>query len=396
MTRSLRQLSATDLAGKRVLVRVDYNVPMAEGQVQDATRIEASYPTLDYLAEHGARPVLLSHLGRPGGSPDPRYSLAPLVAVLAKGVGRPVVFAEPADSAEAVEASRSLRDGEILLLENTRFLPGETKNDKGLARRFAELGDLFVNDAFGTTHRAHASTVGVAELLNPAVAGLLIERELAALGRLRGTPDAPFVVALGGAKISDKIDLLEGFLSRADRILIGGAMANTFLSARGEDLGDSLVEATARGTASAMLDSAGGKILLPIDLIVSSGPDAGADAQVVLPSAVPNGTMALDIGPRTRELFGEIVSGARTFFWNGPMGFFEREAFAAGTNALAAVAAEATSAGAFTVIGGGDSAAAIRRAGLVASVSHVSTGGGAALEYLAGGSLPGLEALEGS
>ncbi len=396
MTRSLRQLGAPDLEGKRVLVRVDYNVPMADGQVQDASRIEASYPTLDYLTAHGARPVLLSHLGRPGGSPDPGYSLAPLVDVLAEGTGRPVVFAEPADSEEAVDASRSLRDGEILLLENTRFLPGETKNDEGLARRFAELGDLFVNDAFGTTHRAHASTVGVAEMLAPAVAGLLIERELAALGRLRGTPDTPFVVALGGAKISDKIDLLEGFLSRADRILIGGAMANTFLSARGEDLGDSLVEATARDTAASLLDRAGAKILLPVDLVVSSGPEAGADARVVAPSAVPSGTMALDIGPRTRELFGGIVSSARTFFWNGPMGFFEREAFAEGTNALAEAAAEATSAGAFTVIGGGDSAAAIRRAGLATSVSHVSTGGGAALEYLAGGSLPGLEALEGA
>lgn len=396
MTRSLRQLGAPDLEGKRVLVRVDYNVPMADGQVQDASRIEASYPTLDYLTAHGARPVLLSHLGRPGGSPDPGYSLAPLVDVLAEGTGRPVVFAEPADSEEAVDASRSLRDGEILLLENTRFLPGETKNDEGLARRFAELGDLFVNDAFGTTHRAHASTVGVAELIAPAVAGLLIERELAALGRLRGTPDTPFVIALGGAKISDKIDLLEGFLSRADRILIGGAMANTFLSARGEDLGDSLVEATARDTAASLLDRAGAKILLPVDLVVSSGPEAGADARVVAPSAVPSGTMALDIGPRTRELFGGIVSSARTFFWNGPMGFFEREAFAEGTNALAEAAAEATSAGAFTVIGGGDSAAAIRRAGLATSVSHVSTGGGAALEYLAGGSLPGLEALEGA
>jgi 3-phosphoglycerate kinase len=394
MTRSLRQLGAPDLEGKRVLVRVDYNVPMADGQVQDSTRIEASYPTLDYLTAHGARPVLLSHLGRPGGSPDPGYSLAPLVDVLAEGTGRPVVFAEPADSEEAVEASRSLRDGEILLLENTRFLPGETKNDEGLACRFAELGDLFVNDAFGTTHRAHASTVGVAELLAPAVAGLLIERELAALGRLRGTADAPFVVALGGAKISDKIDLLEGFLSHADRILIGGAMANTFLSARGEDLGDSLVEATARDTAASLLDRAGTKIQLPVDLVVSSGPEAGADARVVDASAVPSGASALDIGPRTRELYEETVSKARTFFWNGPMGFFERKAFAEGTNALAAAAAAATSAGAFTVIGGGDSAAAIRRAGLAAAVSHVSTGGGAALEYLSGGSLPGLEALE--
>ncbi len=396
MTSSLRQLGAADLSGKRALVRVDYNVPLADGRVQDSTRIEASYPTLDYLAERGARPVLLSHLGRPGGSPDSRYSLLPVVDVLAEGIGRPVLFAEPADSGEAVEASRNLRDGEILLLENTRFLPGETRNDEELARRFAELGDLFVNDAFGTTHRAHASTVGVTRWLSPAVAGLLIERELLALGRLRGNPEAPFVVALGGAKISDKIDLLEGFLSRADRILIGGAMANTFLSARGEDLGDSLVEETARDTAAALLDRAGAKILLPVDLVVSSGPEAGAEARVVVPSEVPSGTMALDIGPLTRDLYGEIVSSARTFFWNGPMGFFEREAFAEGTNALAAAAAAATSAGAFTVIGGGDSAAAVRRAGLATAVSHVSTGGGASLEYLAEGSLPGLDALEGS
>jgi 3-phosphoglycerate kinase len=396
MTRSLRQLGASELSGKRVLVRVDYNVPLADGQVRDATRIEASYPTLDFLADHGAHPVLLSHLGRPGGRTDPRYSLLPLVDVLAEGVGRPVLFAAPADSGEAVEASLRLRDDEILLLENTRFLPGETKNDPELAHRLSELGDLFVNDAFGTTHRAHASTVGVAERLSPAVAGLLIERELLALGRLRGTPEAPFVVALGGAKISDKIDLIEGFLSRADRILIGGAMANTFLSARGEDLAGSLVEATAIDTASSMLGRAAGKIQLPVDLVVSSGPEAGLDARVVDPSGVPNGMAALDIGLRTRELYAEAVAGARTFFWNGPMGYFEREAFAGGTNALAAAAAAATSTGAFTVIGGGDSAAAIRRAGLATSVSHVSTGGGAALEYLAVGDLPGLDALEGS
>lgn len=394
MPRSVRQLGAPELAAKRALVRVDYNVPLEDGRVQDATRIEASYPTLDYLADRGARPVLLSHLGRPGGAPDPRYSLRPVVDVLAEGIGRAVRFAGPADSAAAVEASRSLQDGEILLLENTRFLPGETKNDEGLARRFAVLGDLFINDAFGTTHRAHASTVGVARRLSPAVAGLLIETELAALGRLRGEPDAPFVVALGGAKISDKIDLLEGFLSRADRILVGGAMANTFLSARGDDLADSLVEEAALDTASSLLDRAGAKLRLPLDLVVSYGPEAGAEARVVDPAAVPEGTMALDIGPRTRELYEEAVLVARTFFWNGPMGLFEREAFAGGTNALAAAAAAATSAGAFTVIGGGDSAAAIRRAGLASAVSHVSTGGGAALEYLAGTSLPGLEALE--
>ena len=394
MTHSLRGLGPSELAGRRALVRVDYNVPLAEGRVRDNTRIEASDPTLSYLTDHGARPVLLSHLGRPGGKPDDRFSLRPVADALAEGFGRPVRFAGPADSAEAVAASRGLADGEILLLENTRFLPGETKNDPELGRRFAELGDLFVNDAFGTTHRAHASTVGVAGLLEPAVAGFLIERELTALARLREQADPPFIVALGGAKISDKIDLLESFLGRADRILIGGAMANTFLAARGEDLAESLVETDALETASALLERSAGRIELPTDLVVSLDAESEADVHVVDATEVPGETSALDVGPRTTERFCEAVTTARTFFWNGPFGLFEREAFAAGTNALAHAAAEATAKGAFTVIGGGDSAAAIRRAGLAESVSHVSTGGGAALEYLAKGTLPGIEALD--
>ncbi len=394
MRRTLRQLASAELAGRRALVRVDYNVPLAEGGVQDLTRIRASLPTLEYLIERDARPVLLSHLGRPGGSPDPSCSLQPVAEALAAASGREVRFRGPADSAAALEASHELRPGEILLLENTRFLRGETSNDEDLSRRLARLGELFVNDAFGTAHRAHASTVGVATRLKPAVAGLLIDVERAALDRLRGEIERPFVVALGGAKIGDKIQLLEDFLGRADRILVGGAMANTFLRARGEVMGASLVEDDALAMARAMLDRTGQRIELPADLVVSADREAGGDAHVVAPSEVPPGTAALDIGPETRERFRRAVLQARTFFWNGPMGLFEVEPFAAGTNALASAAAEATTGGAFTVVGGGDSARAIREAGLADAVSHVSTGGGAALEYLAHGSLPGIEALD--
>ncbi len=394
MRRSLRDLGEPELSGRRALVRVDFNVPLADGQVQDATRIEASCPTLDLLTGHGARPVLLSHLGRPAGEPDSRCSLRPVADLLALQIGRPVRFVGPADSALALEASRSLPAGEILLLENTRFLPGETRNDPGLARRLAALGDLFVNDAFGTTHRAHASTVGVTRWLKPAVAGLLIERELMALDRLRADPARPFVVALGGAKISDKIPLLEGFLERADRILIGGAMANTFLRARGAEVGGSLVEEESITTARALLERGGERIELPVDLVVSRAGRPPGSALVVEASSVPSDGAALDIGPRTRERYAEVARQARTFFWNGPMGRFEEEAFAEGTRTVASAAAEATADGAFTVIGGGDSAAAVRQAGLAEAVSHVSTGGGAALEYLSVGSLPGIEALD--
>ena len=394
MLRTLRQLAESDLSGRRALVRVDYNVPVAGGEVQDVARIEATYPTLTYLLDRGARPVLLSHLGRPAGEPDSRFTLQPVAAALAAGSGRTVRFVQPADSEEAVKASEELATGEVLLLENTRFLPGETSNDASLASRFARLGDLFVNEAFGTAHRAHASNVGVAQLLRPAVAGLLIQRELEALDRVRDADASPFVVALGGAKIADKIDLLEGFLSRADRVLIGGAMANTFLRARGFELGSSLVEEGAVQTAREILEHAGEVIELPVDLIINSDPASSEQPRVVGRDAVPAGQSALDIGPATRDRYGEVVRRSKIFFWNGPMGLFERAPYDAGTVALARAAAAATRSGAFTVIGGGDSAAAVRRAGLDASVSHVSTGGGASLEYLAKGALPGLEALE--
>lgn len=395
MKRSVRDLSAAELSGRRALVRVDYNVPLEGREVADATRIEASGPTLRFLLERDVRPVLASHLGRPGGKPDPDLSLAPVADELERRLGVRVHFVAPADSLEALEASRSLGGGAVLLLENTRFLPGEKANDDGLARRLSELGDFYVNDAFGSLHRAHASTVGVPRHLRPAVAGLLVLRELEALGRLRGELERPFVVCLGGAKVGDKIDLLEAFLGRADTVLVGGAMANTFLAARGHAMGRSLVEEEALDAARGLMERGGGKLLLPVDLVVTPDPEAEPPgAEGVEASEVPPGSAAVDIGEATREAFGEAVRAARTLFWNGPMGLFEREPFDAGTVALARAAAEATAAGAFTVIGGGDSAAAVRRAGMADRVSHVSTGGGAALEFLAGSPLPGLEALD--
>lgn len=392
MARTLRDLPA-DLAGKRGLVRVDYNVPLDAGQVADATRIEASLPTLRWLLRRDARPVLLSHLGRPAGRPNPALSLTPVASALAGLLGAEVLFSAPCDGKDALRASRELRSGQVLLLENTRFLPGETANDEALAGRLARLGDFFVNDAFGTLHRAHASTTGVPARLNPAAAGLLVEREVAALGAL-DRPRRPFVVAFGGAKIGDKIELVRRFVERADLILVGGAMANTFLRAQGIETGASLVEAAALDLARSILSTGEERIRLPTDVIVvdrSSGAEAGvADVRV---DAIEPGMAALDIGPESRARYAEALRGCAAFFWNGPMGLFEDPRFAAGTLAIAEAAAEVTATGGFTVIGGGDSAAAIRRAGLLDHVSHVCTGGGAALEYLSSGRLPGLDVL---
>lgn len=392
MIRTLRDLPA-DVAGKRALVRVDYNVPLEAGRVADATRVEASLPTLRWLLERDARPVLLSHLGRPGGRPTPALSLAPVGPVLAGLLGAEVDVAAPCDGDAALRASRGLTAGRVLLLENTRFLPGETANDDALAGRLARLGDIFVNDAFGTLHRAHASTAGVPARLRHAVAGLLVERELAALDRFENPP-RPFVVAIGGAKIGDKIDLLRSFLGRADLILVGGAMANTFLRARGEATGSSLIEEPALEAAASILASSGGRLRLPVDVTVTERPgDPAAATAVVGVEAVAPGMAAVDIGPATRARYAEAIRGCAAFFWNGPMGWFEDPRCTAGTFGVTEAAAEATAAGAFTVIGGGDSAAAMRRSGLAGRVSHVCTGGGAALQYLASGRLDGLDAL---
>ncbi|MFQ5746862.1 MAG: phosphoglycerate kinase [Gemmatimonadota bacterium] len=391
--RTIRDLKPQELAGRRALVRVDYNVPLGPaGAVADATRVEATLPTLRRLLEAGAKPVLLSHMGRPRGAVRPDLSLAPVAPILEGLLETPVEFGGLPDSSEALERSRG-GPGRVLLLENTRFLPGETRNDDGLAARLAALGDLFVSDAFGSAHRAHASVVGVTRHLRPAVAGLLVEAELEALGALLAAPATPFVVAFGGAKMSDKIRLLERCLETADRVLIGGAMANTFLRARGVSMAASVVEEEAVGLAGDLLARFGRRLRLPSDLVVANPAEPGTE-RVVEGADVPDGMSALDIGPATAAAFAEIVRDAGTLFWNGPMGWFENETFAAGTRTLAQAAADATRRGAFTVIGGGDSASAVRGAGLMDAVSHVSTGGGAALEFLAQGTLPGLEALD--
>lgn len=396
LRKNVADLAPSDLDGRRVLIRVDYNVPLAaDGSVSDLTRVRATLPTLRYVMEKGGRPVLLSHLGRPKGEVVPSMSLAPVAPVLAEELGAPVRFVPSTDSDEAVGASTDLRPGEVLLLENTRFLPGETTNDPAVAERFARLGDVFINDAFGSTHRAHASVVGVADHVRPAVAGFLVQRELEALSGLRSGGKRPFVVILGGAKIGDKIGLLETFLGIADRVLIGGAMANTFLSAMGASTGRSLVERDAVAMAGRFLATGGDTLVLPTDLVAADpGAPDSEGAVVVAADSVPPDLAALDIGPESREAFSAIVRGAETVFWNGPMGLFEKPGFDAGTASVALATAECTAAGAFTVIGGGDSAAAIRQAGLSDAVSHVSTGGGASLEFLAQGSLPGIEALD--
>lgn len=392
MIATLRDLPA-DLAGSRALVRVDYNVPLEDGRVADATRVEASLPTLRWLLRRDARPILLSHLGRPGGRPNPAFSLAPVGPVLAGLLGVAVDFAAPCDGDAARQTSRGLPAGRVLLLENTRFLPGEAANDVALAGRLARLGDLFVNDAFGTLHRAHASTAGVPARLRPCAAGRLVERELAALDRL-AEPPRPFVVAMGGAKIGDKIDLMRSFLERADVILVGGAMANTFLRARGAETGRSLVEETALDVARSILAARPGRIRLPVDVTVSERPeDHAAAVEDVGVDAIGPRMAALDIGPATRARYAEEVRGAAAFFWNGPLGRFEDPRCRAGTQAVAEAAAEVAARGGFSVIGGGDSAAAIRSSGLSHRVSHVCTGGGAALQYLASGRLAGLDAL---
>lgn len=393
--KSVRDLTDAEIRGKRALVRVDFNVPLDDDCViTDDTRIRAALPTIEFLLEKGCRPVILSHLGRPKGKPNLKYSLQPVAKRLGELLRRKVNFVESTDSDEAVQATHALKDGELLLLENTRFLGGEETNDPRLARALAELGDFFVNDAFGAAHRAHASTVGVAEHLRPAVAGLLMQRELDYLGRALSQPDRPFVAILGGSKISGKIDVIEQLLPKVDALLIGGAMACTFFRAMGLETGKSLVEEDRVEMAKDLLARAGTRITLPHDAMVAASLEEPGTAHAVARNAIPKDKAMYDIGPQSAASYSRAIAAARTIIWNGPMGVFETPPFDAGTRAIAQAMAKATAGGATTIVGGGDSAAAVSEAGLESQMSHVSTGGGASLEFLEGKKLPGVEVLD--
>jgi phosphoglycerate kinase len=392
--RTLESLDPGALDGQRALVRVDFNTPIDDGRVSDDTRIRAALPTIRYLREKGARVVLLSHLGRPKGQRNEQYSLKPVARALEGLLGAPVTFLEDPTSAEAVTASRRLPRGGVALGENTRFYPGEEKNDPELAKRFAALGDFYVNDAFGSAHRAHASTEAVAHLLKPAVSGFLMEKELRYLGDALHDPKRPFVVVLGGAKISGKIDLIGALLPKVDQILIGGAMACTFFRAMGLGTGTSLVEEDRVEMAASLLKQGGRKIVLPAGGVVARKLEANAETQTVKRDAIPEGWAVYDIDPMTEQDFSAAIDQAGTVIWNGPMGVFETPPFDHGTMAIARAMAHATSRGAITIVGGGDSAAAVAEAGLEDQMTHVSTGGGASLEFLEGKTLPGVAALD--
>lgn len=379
-----------DVKGKRVLVRVDYNVPIKDGKVGDDTRIRAAMPTLNYLLDHGASVILFSHLGRPKGGPDPKFSLKPVADYLSKLMGKPVAFSEDCVGPVAEAAAKALKPGDILLLENTRFHPEEEKNDLELAKKMAALADIYVNDAFGSAHRAHSSTEGVAHFL-PAVAGLLMEEEIKYLGQAIANPKKPFVAILGGAKISDKIGVIRNLLSKADQVLIGGGMANTFFKAQGYPIGDSLVEDEVLDTARELLQLGGTRLRLPVDMVVADKFDAEAASKVMPMGPVPEGWRIMDIGPETVKAYGKTIAGAGTVVWNGPMGVFEFPKFAKGTFEVAKAVAESK---AVSIIGGGDSVAAVSAAGLSDRITHISTGGGASLEMLEGLVLPGLAALQ--
>jgi len=386
-----RSVRDADVSGKRVFVRVDFNVPLDGATITDDTRIRAAIPTINLLTERGARIILCSHLGRPKGKVDEVFRLQPVAAHLSELLGRPVQMATDVIGPDAQKRSTELKDGDVLLLENVRFEAGEEKNDPELAKQLASLAHIYVNDAFGAAHRAHASTAGIAEHL-PSYAGLLMDEEVSALQRLVTEPARPFVTILGGAKVSDKLGVIENLIPKVDALLIGGGMANTFLLAQGREIGTSLAEHDFMEKAKSLLSLAqerGVQISLPVDAIVAETMDAkGATVDI---GSVGAGQAIFDIGPKTAEQFAAIISDAKTVFWNGPMGVFERPAFAAGTRAVAeAVAGSA----AFTVVGGGDSVAAVEQMGVASKISHISTGGGASLEFVEGRELPGLVALE--
>ncbi len=388
---ALKTLDGVDVSGKRVVVRVDFNVPIENGEIQDDTRIRAALPTLRRLLDGGASLILISHMGRPKGKVNPEMSLRPVAQRLSGMLGRPVILADDVVGEDAHEKAANLKSGEVLLLENVRFEPGEEKNDDRLARELAGYGDLYVNDAFGAAHRAHASTAGIASHL-PSYAGDLMVTEMKALGALTGAPARPFIAILGGAKVSDKIGVIENLLSLVDAVLLGGGMANTFLLAEGKAVGDSLVEEDFLEMANDVISRAedtGVDLLLPIDVVAARGMDG--EAATIDADAIPDDWAAFDIGPRTIQNYSSVISGAKTVFWNGPMGVFELPRFANGTLGIAKAIAES---GAFSVVGGGDSVSAIEQSGLADKISHISTGGGASLEFIEGRELPGISALD--
>jgi phosphoglycerate kinase len=385
-------LKDLDVAGKKVLVRVDFNVPLDGQTVTDDTRIRAAVPTILSVLQRGGSAILCAHLGRPKGEPNPKFTLAPVAGHLAGLLGMAVQFVPSLVGRDAVASAEDLAPGEVLLLENTRFDPRETANDAGLSAELAALADVYVNDAFGAAHRAHASTEGVSHVVGQAAMGLLVAKEVDYLSKLLGTPDSPFVAVLGGAKVSDKIGIIEQLLDKVDLLLIGGAMSYTFLKAQGFSVGSSLVEDDKLEVARDLLARASGRIRIPTDHVIADRFAADANKKTCV-GQIPEGWMGLDIGPETVAAYVDAIAGAKTVVWNGPMGVFEIDAFAQGTNAIADALAVSTDAGCLSVVGGGDSVAAITQAGYQERISHVSTGGGAMLEFLEGKVLPGIAAL---